>query len=161
MKTLFPAIGRCLRPLGAASIAALALAGCATTSPRSRADAALAGQFGASPAVVAKLEKNQPLDLVDIVALKSLPDDVLIRRLRATGTIYVLTTAQVDRLRELGVSTAVIDTLLLSGSISYPRVRYYGYYSYGYPSYYYGGFGRFGHFGGYGFSRFGHHGGHH
>ena len=156
-----------LFPLAVAAMA-IALMGCATTSARSRADATLAMQHGASPALTEKLSRNQILTLPEIVALKSLPDDVLIRHLQATGAIYTLTLAQVDQLREAGVSRQVIDYLLSTPRLltySYPRYHYYGSYGYwGAPQGYYSGwFGHGGHLGGFG--SFGHHGfrheGHH
>jgi hypothetical protein len=59
------------------------------------------------------------------------PDEIIIRALAGSRAVYKLNTADVQRLRQAGVSDAIIDFTLAS------RVRYAGA-AYRYPRYHYG-----------------------
>ena len=135
-----------------------ALSGC-TSAAQQRA-AQEATQLGTPADLVRKMERGDRLALTDMetLARQQVPDDTVLAYLRQTGAAYELTTAQIDQMREAGVSVRVIDYLLSTPS----RVvwRYRGYYGgrigiHGYGSF---GPGFYGH--GWGHGAF-HHGGHH
>ncbi len=140
-----------------------ALSGCASaTSPRSHA-ASLAAERGAPAPLVNTLQRGGRLTLSDIerLAILKVPDDTTLACLRRSGATYELTLAQIDQMRNAGVSVRVIDYLLASPArvartVLYPRMRF----GFGYPHYYGAGHysGGFGH--GFGHGGLGHRGGH-
>ena len=101
-------------PLFVGTLALLTTSGCATTaSPRS-VTATLAAERGAPVALVTSLQRGRRLALADIETLASLqvPDDTTLDYLRQNGAAYELTLAQIDQMRDMGVSPRVIDYLL-------------------------------------------------
>jgi hypothetical protein len=89
----------------------LLLAACATFDRR---EMALIQQSGVSPAVVHKIERGDPLTPSDLVELTQhgVPNSFLSRYLNDQGVDYLVTRADVSRMRRAGVSAAVIDALL-------------------------------------------------
>ncbi len=69
---------------------------------------------GVAPELIAKMLKGHGLNLDEIeqVATKGVSADTLTKYLRSVGSVYQLTTKDIDRLREAHVSDAVIDYLL-------------------------------------------------
>lgn len=140
-----------------------AFSGCATaTSPHSL-EATLAAERGAPASLVNTLQRGGRLTLADIesLAILKVPDDTTLAYLRRNGAAYELTLAQIDQMRDAGVSVRVIDYLLASPArvartVLYPRM----WFGFGHPHH---GVGRhsggFGH--GFGHGGFGHRGGHH
>ncbi len=112
------------------AVVLVATSGCATTaSTRTRTTAAtLANERGASAALVADLQRGERLSLANIeeLAVLKVPDDATLAYLRNTEATYQLTTGQVVRLREVGVSDRVIDYLLATPNRVAVRPR--GYY---------------------------------
>ncbi|MBL9219397.1 MAG: hypothetical protein JNG82_12965 [Opitutaceae bacterium] len=140
-----------------------ALSGCATAaSPRSLT-ATLAAERGAPAALVNTLQRGGRLTLADIetLAILKVPDDTTLAYLRQNGAAYELTLAQIDQMRNAGVSVRVIDYLLASPArvvrtVRYPRMWHgFGYHHYG-AGHHSDGFGH-----GFGHGGFGHHRGHH
>lgn len=145
------------------ALSLVTLSGCATAaSPRSLT-ATLAAERGAPAALVNTLLRGGRLTLADIerLAILKVPDDTTLAYLRRNGAAYELTLAQIDQMRDAGVSVHVIDYLLASPArvartVRYPRMRF----GFGYPHYGAGHYSvGFGH--GFGHGGFGHHGGHH
>lgn len=99
-----------LIPLLALSLAALS--GCATAAQRQAA--VTASLSGAPAALVGKMQRGDRLALADLetLARHRVPDDTVLAYLRETGATYELTTAQIDQLRDAGVTVRVIDYLL-------------------------------------------------
>ena len=145
------------------TVALLTTSGCATaTSPRSTA-ATLAAEHGAPATLVNTLQRGGRLTLADIerLAILKIPDDTTLAYLRRNGAAYELTLAQIDQMRNAGVSVRVIDYLLASPArvartVRYSRMWYgFGHHHYG-AGHHSGGYGHdFGHGG------FGYRGGHH
>lgn len=129
--------------------------GCATAARRNTA--LVAAQYGADVSVLDKLERGARLSFADLEELgrRGVPENAILAHLNRRDDAYRLTTTQVVRLREAGVSDGVIDYLLASRE---RRSYYPAYvYSYGYHDafgHHWGGYGGFGHHGG---SRFGGH----
>lgn len=71
------------------------------------------------PALHAKMVRNDPLSVNDIIALKQakVSDGVITRYLRVHTTTYVLSREQMDDLRRAGVTPNVIDYMMQT---SYP-----------------------------------------
>jgi hypothetical protein len=92
--------------------ASLLLSSCASLTPR---EIAYVEARGVPAPVVYKLERNDPLTPRDIIALSQsgTPDRLIIRALEGAGVDYLVTDADVLRLRRSGVSALVIDVLLL------------------------------------------------
>ena len=153
-------------PLFVGTLALLTTSGCATTaSPRS-VTATLAAERGAPVALVTSLQRGRRLALADIETLASLqvPDDTTLDYLRQNGAAYELTLAQIDQMRDMGVSPRVIDYLLATparAARTAQRSRMRFGLGFGYP--HYGGFGHY--YSGYGHNLghggFGHRGGRH
>ena len=125
------------------------LTGCATAVRRS--NAATAAQFGADVIVLDKLERGARLSLTDLEELGSrgVPEDVIIAHLQRSNDAYRLTTAEVLRLREAGITDRIIDYLLTSPERMAWRARrttpvwgYHDAYGHHSPSFGYGGHGR-------------------
>lgn len=139
-------------------MSSVTLGGCATAaSPRSLT-ATMAAERGAPAALVKTLQRGERLTLADIerLAILKVPDDTTLAYLRRNGAAYDLTLAQIDQMRDAGVSVRIIDYLLASPArvartVRYPRMRFvFAYPHYG-DGHYSGGFAHV----------FGHHGGHH
>lgn len=85
---------------------------------------------GLAPELVATMLQGRSLKLDEIAqaAAKGVSVDTLIRYLRYAGSIYQLTTKDIDRLRAARVSDALIDYLLTTRSprptIAYPSLFY-------------------------------------
>jgi len=129
--------------------------GCVTAARRNTALAA--AQYGTETVVLDKLERGAPLTFADLEELgrRGVPDNVILAHLNRRDDAYRLTTTQVDRLREAGISDGVINYLLASRE---RRTYYPAYvYSYGYHDafgHHWDGYSGFGHYGG---RRFGGH----
>ena len=132
--------------------------GCTTAARRNTA--LVAAQYGTDVFVLDKLQRGARLNLADLEELgrRGVPENVILAHLNRRDDAYRLTTTEVVRLREAGVSDGVIDYLLASR-----ERRTYPAYIYGYG--YHDAFGHhhgFGHGGGFGGHGFGHgRGGHH
>ena len=140
----------------AAAIGVLS-SGCATAARRNTA--LVAAQYGTDVFVLDKLERGARLSFVDLEELgrRGVPENVILAHLNRRDDAYRLTTAQVVRLREAGVSDGVIDYLLASRERRIYPAYVYGYGRHDAFGHHYG----FGHWGGFGHG-FGHgHGGHH
>lgn len=125
------------------------LTGCATAVRRT--NAATAAQFGADGIVLDKLERGARLSLADLEELGSrgVPEDVILAHLQRSNDAYRLTTSEVLRFREAGVTDRVIDYMLASPERvawrARRRARVWGYhdaYGHHYPSYGFGAHGR-------------------
>ncbi len=145
------------------ALSLVTLSGCATATTSRSLTATLAAERGAPDTLVNTLQRGRRLTLADIerLAILNVPDDATLAYLRRNGAAYELTLAQIDQMRDAGVSVRVIDFLLASPvrvarTVRYPRMRF----GFGYPHYgaghYSGGFGH-----GFGHGGFGHRGGHH
>ena len=73
-------------------------------------------RLGVPPALLAKLEHRRALLPDDLIALRRLrvPDNLVIRHLNEVGVDYVLTRADVLRLRKADVRPRVIEALLFA-----------------------------------------------
>lgn len=107
----------CLILVGALALAA---AGCATTTPK-----------GPPP---------KPLTQEEIIQLakSGAPDTDIIQKIRASGTVYRLTAAEIVHLHDSGVSNSVIDFMLQDyldavrwQEREYARRYYYDWYAFG------------------------------
>jgi hypothetical protein len=100
-----------------------ALSGCATAARRQAA--VTASQSGAPAALVSKMQQGDRLALTDLetLARSQVSDDTVLAYLRETGATYELTTAQIDQLREAGVTVRVIDYLLATPTRAARRDR--------------------------------------
>lgn len=125
------------------------LTGCATAVRKT--NTATAAQFGADVIVLDKLERGARLSLMDLEELgrRGVPEDVMLAHLRRSNDAYRLTTSEVLRLREAGVTDRVIDHLLASPERVAWRARrrapvwgYHDAYGHHSPSFGYGGHGR-------------------
>ncbi|MBM3858098.1 MAG: hypothetical protein FJ395_00435 [Verrucomicrobia bacterium] len=67
-----------------------------------------------SPGTLARVDQRQPLGLADIKALAKagISEEVIISQIRASRTVYRLTTAEIIELRDAGVSNRVIDFMI-------------------------------------------------
>jgi hypothetical protein len=136
-------------------------------SDQQKADYASVQRSGVPAATYDKMLHGDPLSLSDVenLAQARVNEGVILRYMRDHGTIYVLNSRDIARLRKAGVSNSIIDYMLQTAQ-GYGA----GPYSYGYPygpGYYdpfwgpwygpgfgfYGGGGYYGGHGGYG----GHH----
>lgn len=128
-----------------AAFSAVALTGC--TSTQLRSDAATAAAIGVPETLEAKIKRGRALTPDEIAALsrQGVPDDVILRNIETSLAVYQLETADVDRLRSLGINTTVIDAMIASGARhSSPGYRSgVGYHHRGYhlhhPRHHYGG----------------------
>lgn len=104
----------------------LLLAGCGL-SPQEKADYASVQESGVSPAIYDKMIHYDPLSVSDVCALARarVNDGVVLRYIRNEGTIYVLNSADVDRLRHAGVSDSVIDYMMQTAQYVPPPVVVY------------------------------------
>lgn len=98
------------------------------------------GSRDVKPAIYAKVEKKQHLDLDDIAQLVDggVPDKIIILYLQQTYAVYSLKTQDIDRLRKANISESLIDYLLATPTEQYVEHSYrYSYYR-PYGPYYYG-----------------------
>jgi surface antigen len=67
-----------------------------------------------APRTLEHIDRGQPLGLADIKALakSGISDEVIISQIRASRTVYRLTTAEIIELRDAGVSNRVIDFMI-------------------------------------------------
>ncbi len=67
-----------------------------------------------APQTLAHIDRGQPLGVTDIKALAKaqISDEVIISQIRASRTVYHLTTAEIIELRDAGVSNRVIDFMI-------------------------------------------------
>ncbi|MCX6952785.1 MAG: hypothetical protein NTV51_11555 [Verrucomicrobia bacterium] len=108
------------------AVALVATSGCTTTASRARATTAnFVAERGAPTALVANFQRGARLSLADIeqLAVLKVPDDVTLAYLRDTGTAYQLTTWQIARMHDAGVSDRVIDYLLATPDRAVVRPR--------------------------------------
>lgn len=119
--------------VGAMGVLAAGIAGCASLGKPPPYAAELPG-YAVDPVVVAKMEARKPLEIEELVHLSSqkVPDDVIVEHVKTSRAVYQLTTEDVDRLREEGLSADVIDFLLATPGLyrqyhaPYPHRPYYG-----------------------------------
>lgn len=92
------------------------LAACAPTAQQKADDAAVLNS-GVSPAIYDKMLHEDDLSLSDIVALSQahVNDGIIVRYIRDQDTTYLLRRADVDYLRNNGVSQSVIDYMVQTG----------------------------------------------
>ena len=90
------------------------LTGCATFNER---EMALIRQSGAPRVVVNKIERGDPITPPEIIALwqRGVPGSFLMRYIEDEGVDYVVSRADVARMRAAGVSARVIDALIEEG----------------------------------------------
>ncbi len=90
-------------------IGALALTGCDVLSPQT-ADREAVARSGVSPVVYGRMVHNEPLTVDDVIALKhaGVSDHVITRYIDDHTLTYHLSRADDQRLRQGGVSAAVI-----------------------------------------------------
>ncbi len=117
----------------------LFLAGCGL-SAQQQADLGVVQQSGVSPAIYDKMVHGDDLSLSDICALERahVNEGVILRYVRDRGTVYVLSTNDVDRLQSAGASQSLTDYMLATTTThatSYPAVSVV---TYGPPAAYYG-----------------------
>jgi hypothetical protein len=98
------------------AVATCALAGCGLTDQQ-KADYASVQRAGVSPAIYDKIVHDDPLSVGDIISLSQarVSDGVIVRYIRDHGTIYVLSSSEIDRLHKAGVSPSVIDFMIHTG----------------------------------------------
>jgi hypothetical protein len=98
-------------PAIASFFVALILVGCSTTGPRGNAGQPPLQRLSAGDTIAPKPKK---LGVEDVAALERRGDspDQIVARMRDTGSRLSMDATQQSRLRELGVSTAVIDALI-------------------------------------------------
>ena len=70
-----------------------------------------------SPRTVDRMDRNEPLTVNDVIKLSEggVSDDTIIRYMKQTGTTYDLSQAQINRMREKGVSRRVINYMINTG----------------------------------------------
>ncbi|MCE0524021.1 MAG: hypothetical protein LV480_14020 [Methylacidiphilales bacterium] len=97
------------RALGVAMLPLL-LAACAPTAQQ-QADYNQVQRSGVSSAIYDKMEHGDPLSVSDIASISRahVSDAVIIRYIRDHGAVYYLAPADIDYLRNSGVSQSVID----------------------------------------------------
>ncbi len=98
---------------------------------------------GIPPVLKKKMLDGQVLTVADIEELGryKISEGTVLKYLRTTPVVYILTTDDINQLQQAGVSKGVTDHMLASVKDRPVRVvhRYYGYYGYPYPYYgYYG-----------------------
>ena len=104
---------------------------------------------GIPPVLKKKMLDGEVLTVADIEELGryKVSEPTVLKYLRATPVVYILTTDDINRLQQAGVGKGVTDHMLATVKDRPVRVvhRYYGYYGYpygyydpwwGYPSYY-------------------------
>ncbi|MCS7337080.1 MAG: glycine zipper domain-containing protein [Verrucomicrobiae bacterium] len=71
-----------------------------------------------APETLTRIERGQPLGLADIKAMAQagVSDDVIISQIRATGSTYRLSAADIIELHNAGVSSRVIDYMINTGT---------------------------------------------
>ena len=114
-------------------VAATCLLAACGLSDQQKADYAAVQRSGVSPAIYDKMMHGDPLSIGDICAMSraGVSDGIIIRYIRDQGTVYVLNSADFDRLHKAGVSPSVVDYMAHTG---YPPPYPYGPYPYGpYP----------------------------
>jgi hypothetical protein len=101
----------------------LLLAACGL-SEQQKADYASVGRSGVSSAIYDKMVHGDALSLYDIKALARahVSDGVILRYLRDQSTVYLLNTADVENLRDAGVSQSIVDYMLATPHIYPPNV---------------------------------------
>jgi len=98
------------------AVATCALASCGL-SDQQKADYASVQRAGVSPAIYDKMMHDDPLSVGDIISLSQarVSDGVIVRYIRDHGTVYVLSSSEIDRLHKAGVSPSVIDYMIHTG----------------------------------------------
>ncbi len=98
----------------------LLLAACGPTAQQ-QADLNAVQRGGVPPATYDKMVHGDALSLFDIETLSraGVNDGVILRYIRDEGTIYTLNSADVVRLRHVGVSQSVIDYMLATARAYY------------------------------------------
>jgi hypothetical protein len=93
-----------------AAVAALALAGCAL-SDQQKADYASVRRAGVPASLSGGMARGNSLRIGDVITLSraGVRDDVITRYIRDHGTVYRLTSQDIARLHQGGVSPSVID----------------------------------------------------
>ena len=119
----------------------LLLAGCGL-SGQEKADLITVRDSGVSSATYDKMVHGDPLSLSDICALERahVDEGVILRYLRERGTVYYLSSHDISRLKEQGVSQSLVDYMqqtALNTVTTYPTTTIVTYAPYG-PIGYYG-----------------------
>ena len=70
-----------------------------------------------SPRTVDRIDRDEPLTLTDIIKLSQsgITDETIIDYIKESNASYMLSQAQIRRLKEAGVSPRVIDFMIASG----------------------------------------------
>lgn len=99
----------------------LLLVACAPDAQQ-RADFAAVQSSGVSPAIYDKMFHDDPLSVGDIAALghARVNEAVIIRYIRAHGTVYYLAPQDIDYLQKAGVSQSVIDYMVQTAPAGAP-----------------------------------------
>jgi hypothetical protein len=119
----------------------LLLVGCGL-SGQEKADLITVQDSGVSSATYDKMVHGDPLSLSDICALERahVDEGVILRYLRERGTVYYLSSHDISRLKEQGVSQSLVDYMqqtALNTVTTYPTTTIVTYAPYG-PIGYYG-----------------------
>jgi len=95
---------------------------------------------GIPPVLKKKMLDGEVLTVADIEELgrDKISEGTILKYVRTTPVVYILTTDDINRLQQAGVGKAVTDHMLATVKERPVRVvhRYYGYYGYPYPYYY-------------------------
>jgi hypothetical protein len=96
---------------------------------------------GIPPVLKKRMLDGEVLSVADVEELGryKISEATVLKYLRTTPVVYILTTDDINRLQQAGVSKGVTDHMLASVKDRPVRVvhRYYGYYGYPYPYPYY------------------------
>jgi hypothetical protein len=125
----------------ALAVCCLLLAGCGT-SAQEKADLTSVQGSGVDSATYDKMLHGDELGVADVCALERahVDEGVILRYLREHGTVYVLSSHDISRLKTAGASQSLVDYMQrteLNNAVSYPTVQVYTYAPYG-PIGYYG-----------------------
>jgi hypothetical protein len=118
----------------------LMLAGCGLSAEQ-KVDLSTVQSSGVSSATYDKMVHGDDLSLTDICNLRRarVDDAVILRYLRSHDSIYVLSSHDINRLQNAGVSQSVIDYMQQTEAdhaASYPTVQVISYAPYGPVGYY-------------------------
>ena len=102
---------RHFKPALAILVLALGLAGCSSTAPRDRHGEPHVQRLSASDSIAPRAEKIGVGDVAAMARRGDSPDQI-VAQMRNTGSRLSMDASQQSRLRELGVSTPIIDALV-------------------------------------------------
>lgn len=75
-----------------------------------------------APTTMQRVQQGQPLAIADIKALTKagISDEIILSQIRASRTVYRLSTAEIIELKDAGVSNKVIDFMINTPSVVAP-----------------------------------------